>query len=464
MAAQSDKDWQSTKKKVLERSCYMFNNPLMSDIIFTCGQSVTKEFYAHKYVLATSSLVFYSMFYGDSTKKDSSIDLPEVDEEILEEFLRFLYTDECSKMTLDVALKLMYLANKYNVAALMEKCVNFAQAEISPENVFPVLENSIKYSAQTLVGKCWELVEKNTRKALFSKGFLDLSQGTLSNMVNRDDLRIEEVELFDAVLKWSDHKCELKGKEITCKNRRSALGDAVYQLRILSMTQEELSRHVIPSGLLTNDEKDSIKISKTEPALERWSSSKKRYEFMRFVRFPENNIKVLRSKRFSEKPRSSRKNLDESTSWNYSSKKPDKLRFTVDKPVVFHGVRLFGSKGHEYKVNLKFNGKQVLDDKYQPEYIRYGEHGFYGFDVMLQDPVDISVRQCSARNVNPVKYKSRNMKIEAFISGPKSDFGIRATRKVKVEDVSVVFRSCKKQGNGTDRKRGQFCEIILGPP
>ena len=41
----------------------MFNNPLMSDILFTCEES-DKKFNAHKYVLATSSSVFYTMFYG----------------------------------------------------------------------------------------------------------------------------------------------------------------------------------------------------------------------------------------------------------------------------------------------------------------------------------------------------------------------------------------------------------------
>ena len=39
----------------------MFNNPLMSDISFTCGES-DKKFNAHKYVLAISSSVFYAMW------------------------------------------------------------------------------------------------------------------------------------------------------------------------------------------------------------------------------------------------------------------------------------------------------------------------------------------------------------------------------------------------------------------
>ena len=64
-----DQDWQLTKKTVLERNSHMFNNPLMSDIKLN-------SFYAHKYVLASSSPVFYAMFYGDLAEKNSVIHLP----------------------------------------------------------------------------------------------------------------------------------------------------------------------------------------------------------------------------------------------------------------------------------------------------------------------------------------------------------------------------------------------------
>ena len=90
MASQSDQDWQLTKKTVLERNSHMFNNPLMSDIKFTSEESKRKYFYAHKYVLATSSPVFYAMFYGDLAEKNSVIHLPDTDEESFKAFLSFV--------------------------------------------------------------------------------------------------------------------------------------------------------------------------------------------------------------------------------------------------------------------------------------------------------------------------------------------------------------------------------------
>ena len=93
-SSDQDVDWQSTKKTVLERSRHMFNNPFMSDVVLCCEGS-RQEFRSHKYVLATSSSVFYAMFYGELAEKNSTVYLSDTNDESLEEFLIFLYTDDC---------------------------------------------------------------------------------------------------------------------------------------------------------------------------------------------------------------------------------------------------------------------------------------------------------------------------------------------------------------------------------
>ena len=56
-------------KTVLECSRHMFINPFMSDVVFCCEGS-RQEFRSHKYVLATSSSVFYAMFCGELAEKN----------------------------------------------------------------------------------------------------------------------------------------------------------------------------------------------------------------------------------------------------------------------------------------------------------------------------------------------------------------------------------------------------------
>ena len=108
MASKYHDDWQSSKKTVLQRNAYMFDNELMSDVSFTCGES-RHIFYAHTYVLATSSAVFFAMFYGEIPPKEFPTRIEDAEEESFKEFLRFLYTDDC-KITAENAIRVLYLA------------------------------------------------------------------------------------------------------------------------------------------------------------------------------------------------------------------------------------------------------------------------------------------------------------------------------------------------------------------
>ena len=156
MASKYHDDWQSSKKTVLQRNAYMFDNELMSDVSFTCGES-RRIFHAHKYVLATSSAVFFAMFYGEIPPKEFPIHIEDAEEESFKEFLRFLYTDDC-KITAENAVGVLYLAKKYLISSLAEKCCEILEANIKPENVFVVLEQAIQFDEKELEEKSWDIV------------------------------------------------------------------------------------------------------------------------------------------------------------------------------------------------------------------------------------------------------------------------------------------------------------------
>ena len=256
MASKSDQDWQLSKKTVLERNYHMLNNPLMSDIKFTCGESKGKYFYAHKYVLATSSPVFYAMFYGDLAEKNSVIHLPDTDEESFKAFLCFVYTDDIPEG--DVPSKLIYLAKKYMVPAL----TTLFFKKLNNSNVFALLNEARQYDEHGEKNNCWGVVDTNiTIIALKSEAFEMIDQATLTEVLQRTTLQIEEVDLFKAVLKWSDRKCRNKGVTINGVNRRVCLGDALQEIRFPTMSEKEFAENVIPTGLLTNEEAVAIFLS-----------------------------------------------------------------------------------------------------------------------------------------------------------------------------------------------------------
>jgi hypothetical protein len=184
---QSNVDWQSTKNTILERNRHMFNNSDMSDISFTCEGS-DKTFYAHKYVLATSSAVFHAMFYGGFAVEDSIVPLSDTNEESLEQFLRFLYTEECT-LTGDNVLAIMYLAKKYMIPSLNEKCVNFLLENLNPENVLDVLEQATRFDEKELEKRCWKILVSNAGEVVASDSFNNISQTTLAKLLKRDHLK-----------------------------------------------------------------------------------------------------------------------------------------------------------------------------------------------------------------------------------------------------------------------------------
>ena len=235
---------------------HMFNNSDMSDIGFTCEGS-DKIFYAHKYVLGTSSAVFNAMFYGGLAVKDSIVHLPDTNEESLEQFLRFLYTEECT-LTADNVVAIMYLAQKYIIPLLNEKCVNFLLQNLNPENVLDVLEQATRFDEKELEKQCWKIIESRTGKVVASDSFNNITQTTFAKLLKRDKLKISEVRLFKAVLKWIDFQCSRKNLKPTLENRRSIIGEAIYDFRPLGMSKAEFTKHVSKSGLLTDDELVSI--------------------------------------------------------------------------------------------------------------------------------------------------------------------------------------------------------------
>ena len=434
MASKYHDDWQSSKKTLAERNAYMFNNELMSDVSFTCGES-SRIFHAHKYVLATSSAVFFAMFHGDLAQKESTIRISDSDEKSFEEFLRFLYTDEC-KTTAENAIGVMYLAKKYLIPSLAEKCSKVLEENVKPDNVFMVLEQAIQFDEKKLEEKCWDVVSTTTLECINSKAFCSIGSHVISALLKRKSLAVAEVELFKAVLKWVDSECARQGITNIDKNktaRRRVLDDTVNDIRFLDMSVEDFTKYVSSTGILTETEMVSIfqKFGGLDVADLRWKKQGPRgppaSKIVGFSRFDVGNSY---------------------SGWGYSGKS-DALTLKVNKTVLFHGVRLFGDpSGSQYKVKLGVKNENVtgtytsIQDKY----------GVWGYDVMLPKPISLQPNE---------KFTT-----VATIQGPSSIYGNDGKTSVNVDGTVVTFQntnygSLGLSSNSTDKTGGQFYKIFL---
>jgi hypothetical protein len=429
---QADEDWQFKTRTALERNTHMFNNQDMSDISFTCEDS-DKKFFAHKYVLTTSSSVFYAMFYGVLAERSSVIKISDTDEKSFEEFLWFLYTDNCILTETNV-VPLLYLAKKYMVGTLTEMCVNDLCRKINAENVFTILNNAICFDEQELQTACWYFIERYASDVVSAESFNNITLGTLMTLLNRDKLDIPEVKLFQAVVKWSEVQCEQKNLTPTAENKKSVMGDAIYAIKYLSMSQKDFAQHVSKSGLFSDKELVSIygTFNGLDSALE-WSPSKRKPP-LKITKISHKNVQFNRFKSCYV------------NGWQDDSWEPDRLCFSVSKDALFHGTHLFGgNKGSVYDVTLEVKGAKVSGEY---STLSTGNGGWlYGFVVMLESPIVIEANEVVI--------------LTARIKGPYSGSGTEGKMSVECHGVTVTFSDAHSPYHKTTASQGQFFNVIL---
>ena len=87
--------------------------------------------------------MFYAMFYGELAETKDSVEISDCDYESLLELFRFIYSDEAN-LTPDNVMQLMYLAKKYMLPSVVDKCSAYLQENLSAPNVFHVLPDAQK--------------------------------------------------------------------------------------------------------------------------------------------------------------------------------------------------------------------------------------------------------------------------------------------------------------------------------
>ena len=156
-----DDNWQTKRPTISERTKFIFNNELLSDVKFVAPASniesesrkSQKSIPAHKFVLAISSPVFYAMFYGEMAETASTIELPDCDYESLLELFRYLYSDEVN-LTGSNVMQVLYLAKKYLVPSLADKCTEYLREHLEASNVFSILPQAQKFEEKDLEERC----------------------------------------------------------------------------------------------------------------------------------------------------------------------------------------------------------------------------------------------------------------------------------------------------------------------
>ena len=422
----------------------MFDTNLFSDVKFVVpkanGESESKQVIsAHKLVLSISSPVFEAMFYGKLAETTDTIELPDCEYDSLLELFRYMYSDEVHLSGSNM-MAVLYLAKKYMVPSLAEKCMEYLQNSLDPSNVFSILPSAEKYEEKNLVDQCWKVIDKQTEEALKSDGFATIERSLLEAVVVRDTLTIEEIQLFKAVDLWATKHCEKQGLAADGTTKRRILGEEVIKgIRFPTIKQVVLDSEILRKKEIVNLVKCLSSASKIPVGFPDSKRSGFVGDIRRCCRFGSLSIGLVS---------------------RYDSKRRDAISFSVNKDIELCGVCLFGSENNTYQVNLKIeniDGETRLVSKtgnFASKLIQSEKYSYHGFEVMFDTKIILA--------------KNTMYWLYAVVSGPDSLCGRDGVSSVKCGDVTITFYNsyyalppASGYVNQSDFQAGQFPEFLI---
>lgn len=439
--------WQHKGRTLVERNTQMLLNTILSDVSFVFVDEFSEEerlsepIPAHKYILSISSPVFFAMFHGEMAEKTDQIEMPDCDKNSFVQFLTFLYTDSCA-LSMDNVASVFYLGKKYMVPSLIDYCTNYLIKNLTAQNVFSILSLAEQFEEIELVNKCWNIVEIQCTEALTSDCFLRISLTILKDLLDRDTLDVSEFALFEACAKWAEHQCEQLGVHSTPDEKRKVLGDALDLIRYPVMGEDRFARDVVQTNLLPPETVVQVFLAFKNLAKEQRFSRKarkKRWDILLCNRYSDAKEKV--------------KYYIPLVKDRGNPGLPDRIAFTVNKQVMFHGVRLFGEHtGEKYKVKLDIsdNNNQVIGIKkgeFTSKIVHYQEKGLYVFDVFLNEPVDIKI--------------GTRYTLAAMLEGPRTCYAINASPSVDSNGVIFTFFDVDNSHSETSVRTGQYMSLFF---
>ena len=441
--AVAEENWQTALSTITRRTTFIFNNELLSDVRFVVPVSteqggINMAIPAHKFVLAISSPVFFAMFYGQMAETKASIELPDCEYESLLELFRFMYSDEVNLSGNNV-MQVLYLAKKYMVPSLTEKCAKYLRENLTASNVLCILPQAQKFEDKDLEDRCWKVIDKQTEEAVTSDEFVTVERSILESVVKRELLNVKEVKLFKAVDRWATKGCEREGILPDGLAKRRILGEEIVKaIRFSMMSQEEFATVVTDSHILNMQEVEELmKQFREDTSVS--SESFLNVSRARCLKY------VHRCSRFTTiVPQSY------DSGWGYTRGMSDSLSFFVSNHINLQGVQHFGTEGGKYTVSTEV--KDATDDLSLANQFGFysaamnNTNQFYGFDVLFDIPV------CLEPN--------KVYKVKSFVTGPNSCYGDKG--KIFVDCEGVRFEFCEGgDNNGTSVKRGQFPSLIF---
>ncbi|EXX72381.1 hypothetical protein GLOIN_2v1762218 [Rhizophagus irregularis DAOM 181602=DAOM 197198] len=184
------------------------------DVIIYVGENENiKEFHAHSSILCTRSQYFCSAFSNEwANKKDEKFIFkkPNISPELFKIILRYIYCGkiDLTKLQGPEVLKLLIVVDELNIQSLIS-CIqkylikNEDKLKLLQQNPIEILETVYQHESFTdLWNYFLEKICEDPETLFNSNKFTNLKAPLLKLLLNRDDLDLEEIIIWDNLLKW----------------------------------------------------------------------------------------------------------------------------------------------------------------------------------------------------------------------------------------------------------------------
>uniref|UniRef100_A0A6G1SHT7 BTB/POZ domain-containing protein 6-B n=1 Tax=Aceria tosichella TaxID=561515 RepID=A0A6G1SHT7_9ACAR len=228
---------------------YQRLNKSFTDVTFIVGPPQhSKKYVGHRVLLAMTSPVFETMFYGDMADKSKYIRIADVAPIGFENLLRYAYTDSLNLNSVEDAMLTAYAAKKYLLPQLLRECLTYIEHNIGPATACVVFEFAHVLNSQQLVLQAMNLIDRQTVNVVTNKSFAHVQSSTVEFVANRKYLNLNtEYTLFSSIINWA--LAEARRRSIDQDDWMAirlilSENEILGAIRFLAMSQEEFARAV----------------------------------------------------------------------------------------------------------------------------------------------------------------------------------------------------------------------------
>ncbi|CAH2305713.1 kelch 41 [Pelobates cultripes] len=201
-----------------------------------------KNLPCHKLILAACSPYFREFFLSEeSEEKKKNVELDNVDPNVLESILKYLYSADIELNDGNVQ-DIFALASRFQIPSVFTVCVTYLQRRLSPANCLAIFRLGLLLDCPRLAITARDYVSDRFEQICKEDDFLQLAPHELIAVISNDALNVEKEEVvFEAVMKWARTDKE---------NKVKSLNDVFDCIRFRLMPEKYFKEHVEKDDLI----------------------------------------------------------------------------------------------------------------------------------------------------------------------------------------------------------------------